>query len=478
MQQSEIIENLKLIDKRIEHIKRNSTLTFYNTGKKQHLKQLEFHKCTKKNRWVFGGNRSGKTECGAVETIWLARGIHPYKPNRPNIECWVVSLSTQVQRDVAQNKILYYLDSSWIEDIVMVSGKRSAMSMGVIDTIVIRNVFGGLSKIGFKSCDQGREKFQGTSLDFVWFDEEPPFDIYMECKMRVLDKSGEVFGTMTPLKGLTWVYNTIYLNENNDDEVWHIHMEWADNPFLNSKDVAQLTASLSKEELDARRYGLFAGANGLVYNEFNENIHVIEPFNVPPEWQDTISIDPGLKNPLSCHWYAVDYDGNIYVIAEHYASDKDIIYHSEKIKEICNQLHWKTSRDGKIEALIDSAANQKTLASSRSVSELFYDYGIKVNPRVNKDLFSGVQRVKSYLKNADGEARLFIFRNCTNMIREIKSYFWQDNDKPVKRDDHAMDDLRYYIMSKPDSPKKILQKSLVQKDKDRLIKKLTSNRGY
>ena len=478
MQQSEIIENLKLIDKRIEHIKRNSTLTFYNTGKKQHLKQLEFHKCTKKNRWVFGGNRSGKTECGAVETIWLARGIHPYKPNRPNIECWVVSLSTQVQRDVAQNKILYYLDSSWIEDIVMVSGKRSAMSMGVIDTIVIRNVFGGLSKIGFKSCDQGREKFQGTSLDFVWFDEEPPFDIYMECKMRVLDKSGEVFGTMTPLKGLTWVYNTIYLNENNDDEVWHIHMEWADNPFLNSKDVAQLTASLSKEELDARRYGLFAGANGLVYNEFNENIHVIEPFNVPPEWQDTISIDPGLKNPLSCHWYAVDYDGNIYVIAEHYASDKDIIYHSEKIKEICNQLHWKTSRDGKIEALIDSAANQKTLASSRSVSELFYDYGIKVNPRVNKDLFSGVQRVKSYLKNADGEARLFIFRNCTNMIREIKSYFWQDNDKPVKRDDHAMDDLRYYIMSKPDSPKKILQKSLVQKDKDRLIKKLTFNRGY
>ncbi len=475
---SDIANELCLIDKQIKKLSAFDALSRYNTGSKIHHKQLQFHKCTKKNRWVFGGNRSGKTECGAVETIWLARGIHPFKPNKPNVECWVVSLSTQVQRDVAQAKILYYLDSSWIEDIVMISGKRSSMGMGVIDTIVIRNVFGGLSKIGFKSCDQGREKFQGTSLDFVWFDEEPPQDIYLECKMRVLDKGGEIFGTMTPLKGLTWVYNTIYLNEQQDDEVWHIHMEWADNPFLNEREVAKLTASLSKEELDARRYGLFAGASGLVYSEFNESIHVIEPFDVPHEWYDNISIDPGLKNPLSCHWYAVDYDGNVYVIAEHYEADKDIVYHSDQIKKICNQLCWPRDREGRVQALIDSAANQKTLASAKNVTELFYDYGIKVNPRVNKDMFSGIQRVKSYLKNAQGQARLFIFANCTNMIREIKSYFWQTNDKPVKRDDHAMDDLRYYIMSRPDAPRMAITKSLVQKDKDRLIKKLTINRGY
>ena len=47
-------------------------------------------------------------------------------------------------------------------------------------------MFGTTSKIGFKSCDQGREKFQGTSLDYGWFDEEPPYDIYTECRMRVV----------------------------------------------------------------------------------------------------------------------------------------------------------------------------------------------------------------------------------------------------------------------------------------------------
>jgi len=481
MDQLEIIKKIKVLDRLIENKKSNSKLNFYNVGEKIHQKQLEFHKNSKKNRWVFGGNRSGKTECGAVEAIWLARGIHPYKENKPNVEGWVVSLSTQVQRDVAQSKILYYLDKSWIQEIVMINGKKNSAEYGVIDFIVIKNVFGGLSKIGFKSCDQGREKFQGASLDFVWFDEEPPYDIYLECKLRVLDKCGEIFGTMTPLKGLTWVYNTIYLNEKNDDEVWHIHMRWEDNPFLNKIEIKKLESALNTDELNSRKLGLFSNASGIVYSEFDENVHVIDPFNVPPEWYDTISIDPGLHNPLSCHFYAVDYDGNIYVIAEHYEAEKDVIYHSNKIKEIANRLNWKRLPNGNIEALIDSAATQKTLASSKSVCDLFYENGISVNPKVNKDVYSGIQRVKGYFKNANNESKLFIFRNCINLIREIKGYYWGNNDSPIKKDDHAVDELRYYIMNRPDVPLKKVNKTLIQKDKEKLLKRLrfqNNNIGY
>ena len=135
---------------------------------------MEFHRSERRNRWVFGGNRSGKTECGAAESVWLALGEHPFKANRPDVQGWVVSLTREVQRDVAQAKILKYLPARRIEDIVMASGRKGAPEYGIIDHIVVRNAFGGFSKIGFKSCDQGREKFQGTSLDFVWFDEEPP----------------------------------------------------------------------------------------------------------------------------------------------------------------------------------------------------------------------------------------------------------------------------------------------------------------
>ena len=114
----------------------NKKLAMYNTGDKVHLKQLEFHKCTKRNRWVFGGNRSGKSECGAVEAVWLARGIHPFRENKDNVFGWVVSLSTQVQRDVAQAKVLSYLNKNWIEDVIMLSGKKENMESGIIDTIM------------------------------------------------------------------------------------------------------------------------------------------------------------------------------------------------------------------------------------------------------------------------------------------------------------------------------------------------------
>ncbi len=473
MRYLEILNSLNIVNKCLNALKA-SKLSKYNTGKKVHQKQIAFHKCQCRNRWVFGGNRSGKSECGAVETVWLARGIHPYRENKKNIECWVVSLSQQVQRDVAQKKILDYLNPNWIEEVVMLSGRKDSVRNGVIDYILIKNVFGGLSRIGFKSCDQGREKFQGTSLDFVWFDEEPPYDIYLECKMRVIDKKGEIFGTMTPLKSLSWVYSQIYLNPKNDKDIWTIHMEWADNPYLDKEEIDQMTASLSEEELQSRRYGNFMSYGGLVYSEFDPSIHVVEPFDIPHEWYDTISIDPGLHNPLSAHWYAVDFDGNIWVIAEHYFSGKNVEWHSQKIKEKCDSLHWP-KRNGKIDALIDSAANQKTLASNKSVTELFWDNGINVNPKVNKDLFSGISRVKSYLKNVNGEVRIKIFSTCVNLIREIKNYWWGDSDIPIKKDDHALDELRYYIMQRPEASVFEVVKTDVQVHKDRLIRKARLN---
>lgn len=471
----DISQKIKLIE---AELKRRSQLklNLYNSGEKVHLKQLEFHKCQKRNRWVFGGNRSGKTECGAVETVWLARGIHPYRQNRKDVSCWVVSLSNQVQRDVAQQKILSYLDPTWIVEVAMNSGKKTGLEYGVIDYIVIKNVFGGLSKIGFKSCEAGREKFQGTSLDFVWFDEEPPKDIYDECKMRVLDRKGEIFGTMTPLKGLTFIYEEIYLNKYDSDEVWCEFMEWADNPYLDEGETELMQRTMSEETLNSRRYGKFNSAVGLVYPEFDPSVHVIEPFDVPYEWQDMMSIDPGLNNPLSCHWYAVDYDGNVFVVAEHYAKGMDVFWHADKIKEKCRLLNWHTDSTGNYHALIDSAANQRTLASSKSVAELFCENGISVNTKVNKDVFSGINRVKGYLMPLDKKPRLFIFSNCTNMIREIKSYWWGENDMPKKIDDHSMDELRYYISSRPDAPKRKTEKTVIQKDKEKLMRKLRSVR--
>ena len=465
-------ENLTKINK-IDNIlkdRKQDKLANYNKDI-IHVKQMAFHKSQKKNRWVFGGNRSGKTECGAVETVWWARGIHPYRQNRNNVSGWVVSVSYEVQRDVAQLKVLSYLKKEWIQNIVMQSGKKDSAEYGIIDYIVVKNVFGGLSKIGFKSIDQGREKFQGASLDFVWFDEEPPQDIYEECRMRVLDRKGEIWGTMTPLKGLTWVYDEIYMNKHNSNEVWYIEMEWADNPYLDKNEVEELNNSLTEDSINSRRYGKFNVDCGLVYPEFSESVHVIEPFSIPPEWQDTFSIDPGLNNPLSCHFYCTDYDGNVYVVGELYERGRDIDYHTKKIFELAKQLNWHYDNKGRLHGIIDSASTQRTLQSMKSVAELFYENGIILNTKVNKDVFTGISRVKEYLKNK----KLYIFKTCPNMIREFKSYWWKDGDHVKKVDDHAMDDLRYYIMSKPKEHETSYKKNDIDRDMERLIRLRSRN---
>ncbi|MBQ2715127.1 MAG: terminase family protein, partial [Clostridia bacterium] len=342
---------------------------------------------------------------------------------------------------------------------------------GIIDHIVIKNVFGGKSTIGFKSLDQGREKFQGASLDFVWFDEEPDKDVYDECVMRVLDREGDVWCTMTPLKGLTWVYDDIYMSNNPD--VWYTTMDWSDNPYLNPKETKKLESMMSKEELETRKSGKFKAQSGLVYPEFDESVHVVDPITIPPEWYDTISIDPGLHNPLSAHFYAIDYDGNVYVIAEHYEAEKDVDYHAEKIKKIANSLGWPRDSKGRLHALIDSAAEQRTLSSQKSVADLFYERDILVNTKVNKDLWSGIARVRSLFLQRP--ARIFIFKNCVNLINEIKAYRYDVGEKPKKTMDHALDELRYYVMSKPKSPEKDKpSESLIARDKRLLIRKLRS----
>ena len=470
----EIVARIRAVEQEQQRRRRSDPLAFYNAAEPIHQKQMAFHRCPKRNRWVFGGNRSGKTECGAVEAVRMALGTNPFRPNRADVFGWVVSLSQQVQRDVAQKKILHYLPKDRIADIVMLSGRKDAPETGIIDQIFVKNAFGGISVIGFKSCDQGREKFQGSSLDFVWFDEEPPEDIYRECLMRVFDKKGDVFGTMTPLKGLTFIYDEIYLNKRANPEIWYEFMEWADNPHLDAGEIQLLESAMDEAELQSRRFGKFAAAEGLVYPEFDEHTHVIDPFPVPPEWQDKVSIDPGLKNPLSAHWYAVDFDGNVYVVAEHYAAGKDIDYHAARIREISDELHWKRDRGGNIEAWIDSAATQRTLSAQSSVAELFAERGIAANPNVNKDLFSGIARVKSYLKRGNGFGDLFIFSCCPHMIAEIKGYFWGRDDAPVKRNDHAMDELRYYLMTKPHNAPVPAEKSAVQKDKERRLARLSS----
>src|SRR4030095_10190932 len=89
-------------------------------------------------------------------------------------------------------------------------GACSPRVADALDSVVVRwggggDVQMGESVLSFKSYEKGREKWQGETLDGVWFDEEPPLDIYCEGRTRTVAKSGIVIVTFTPLQGMSEV---------------------------------------------------------------------------------------------------------------------------------------------------------------------------------------------------------------------------------------------------------------------------------
>jgi phage terminase large subunit-like protein len=86
-------------------------------------------------------------------------------------------------------------------DRAVANAHRRQGAPDALDSVTVRHVSGGQSTLGFESYDQGRTKWQGETLDFVWFDEEPPQDIYFEGLTRTNATDGMVYLTFTPLKG-------------------------------------------------------------------------------------------------------------------------------------------------------------------------------------------------------------------------------------------------------------------------------------
>jgi len=256
--------------------------------------------------------------------------------------------------------------------------------------------------------------------------------------MRTLDKSGSVWGTMTPLKGKSWVYERIFLKSDDSSDISCMFMSWEDNPFLQPSEIKKMQGVLSCDALESRQHGRFMDGTGLVFTEFDDE-NVIDPFEIPQAWFRMVSIDPGFTNPCAVLWIAVDPDESVYVIADYSVAEQTVEVHSREIKRISERLGFENR------AIIDSAALARTLGSAESVVEQFERHGIKIDTKVNKEVFGGIMRVKALFKNANSVRKLFVFRNCIHLIKELRTYWWGQNEKPVKKNDHCIDALRYFV---------------------------------
>lgn len=163
-------------------------------------------------------NQVGKTYSGAAEAAIHLTGLYPdwwegRRLDRP-VRAWAGSETGEVTRDGVQRLLVGEPkdQSQWGRGLVpgdlLVDTKRRHGVADALDSIIVKHVSGGNSTLGFKSYDQGRTKWQGETLDFVWFDEEPPQDVSFEGLTRTNATSGMVYLTFTPLKGISDVVHS------------------------------------------------------------------------------------------------------------------------------------------------------------------------------------------------------------------------------------------------------------------------------
>jgi phage terminase large subunit-like protein len=178
-------------------------------------KQREFHDAgaEHRERLFKAGNQLGKTFAGGAETAMHLTGRYPdwWSGRRFTgpVRAWAGSTGFEATRDGVQRMLVgepKHRDA-WGTGLIpgadMLDWSLRAGVPDGLDSVLVHHVSGGVSTLGFKSYEQGREKWQAETLDFVWFDEEPPLDIYTEGLTRTNATNGMIFLTMTPLKGMS-----------------------------------------------------------------------------------------------------------------------------------------------------------------------------------------------------------------------------------------------------------------------------------
>ena len=411
-------------------------------------KQLLFHKAgiEAQERLITGGNRSGKSHAGQREAIAHWSGIYNgmpdcYKFNRP-INCWVVGKTATVIAETIQKDILGDKEQN-LRGLLhpsLIKNKKKAGNAEMYRTIYVNHVSGGSSKITFKTFEEGREAFQGSKVDLILIDEEPPFNIYQECKMRTMATDNTFRGMMitcsTPLKGFSTFFN-YFMDDRHPEEVrdsiWHAHIRWEDTEHLPEAEKRRMLASMPPHEIEARTNGLPGCGSGLVY-PVPESLIICEPFEIPDYWPRVYGIDFGWNHPAFL-FAAHDRDNNTwYFYSEYSVPQRTPDGHASALQSF--GINW-------IPAVYDPAGKSSQTGDGQKPLKLYREAGFKNLFAANNSKEEGLLKTLQMMKSS----QIKIFSTLGKTRSELRKYIRDEDGIPNKKDDHFMDCMRYIVMS-------------------------------
>lgn len=378
-----------------------------------HKGQKKIAKDRHRFRVVNCGRRFGKTVLACEEMIGVAvagkdRRVAYYAPTRDDA------------REIMWNMLIKRCEP------ITVNKNETLLQL------TIRTQDGGESLIALYGWEavQERGKGRGLANDFIVLDEAASYRNFWIGWQEVLsptliDRKGSALFISTP-KGFNHFYD-IYQLEGENPDYKSFHFTSYDNPHIPAEELDRDKLTLPEDKFAQEYQADFRKTEGLVYKEFNREKHVTK--ETPTQVNETIlGIDFGYTNPASIIPIQIDGDNN-YWIREEWYKEKET---TEAIAEQAN-LYKPTK------TYPDPAEPDRI--------EILKKAGINCR-QVSKDIVAGVDHVRELFK----QNRIHIHPDCKNLIWELETYRYpekkpekNEDEKPIKQNDHALDALRYAL---------------------------------
>ena len=323
---------------------------------------------------------------------------------------------------------------------------------------------GAKVEFGFLERDADVYRYQGQAYSWIGFDEitHLPTEFgwnYLASRLRTTDPEISTYMRCTANPGgvgANWVKkryvdpyppNESFTGEDNLTRKF-IPARLDDNPYL-AKDgrYEEMLMALPPTQRKQLLEGNWDVNEGAAFTEFEQDVHVITPFEIPISWERVKGIDYGYASESACIWGAVDpSDGTLIIYRELYRKGLTGV----DLGQLITQMELQDPYS--VQGVLDTAAWARTGTTGPTVGESLIRAGHKLR-RADKNRIQGKIQIHEYLRiQQSGRPRLQIFNNCPNLIRELQS-IPLDRSNPEDVDthapDHAYDALRYLIMSRP-----------------------------
>lgn len=308
------------------------------------------------------------------------------------------------------------------------------------------------------------ESLVGEGLDWVIMAEAAKLKLsHWEKYIRptLSDKRGSAVFVSTP-EGFNWFFDLFQRGQSQQNPEWWSYRSptWENTVVFpggrDDPEMLEVANTLAPEVFDQEYGAEFTSFAGRIYSEFDEGYHVLKNYKFNPDWANFVAFDFGFRNPFVCLNIQVDPSENVYVWDEYYERNITTPDHARRLKSL---IQWRVDGGYYDPSGADEAQSIRQIWDDNKEYSNSRVAGVQMNPAPN-DWQHGVSRVKEWLKLRPTEQgdkpKLFVSDQCVNTIREFNTYRVKEQtekmsetrdpkEEPRKKDDHAMDALRYFI---------------------------------